>query len=206
VVLNKRERIIAFTTAGVLALLAVDRVAISPLFERRDRVDAEYDTATVQLQRADQLFANGPRMNARWHDMVQAGLKAEVTDAESQALHALHDWAADSGLSLMSLQPDKVERAKKGQTDFQTLTLRASGTGSMRSISRFLYRVQTATIPLRVTDVQISSRKEGTDDLMLTLAVSTLVQMPQATPAPGAPAGPRPSPSNTVALVGEGGR
>lgn len=188
-VLSKRERYIAFGTAGVLALLALDRVALSPLFARSQRVDDELSNTQVELERAQQLFANGPRMNQRWHSMVVAGLKSDVTESESQALRALHDWAQDAGLTLLSLQPDRVERARK-QQDFQQLTLRASGTGSMRAVSRFLWRVQTASIPLRVTDLQVGSRKEGTDDLTVTLAVSTLVLAEPARTAAAAVAAP----------------
>ena len=186
--LSQRERIIGLTTAGVLGFLALDRVALTPLLERRSQVSAAESTATVAHARAEQLVENAPRMNDRWNGMIAAGLKSEVTEAESQALRSLHDWAQDAGITLLSLQPDRVERtgAQKDES-FRQVTLRASGTGSMRSVSRFLYRVQTATIPMRVTDLQVNARKDGTDDLLVNLAVSTLVLAPEP-PKKAAPA------------------
>ena len=192
--LSKRERIISLVTGGVLGFLALDYVALSPLLDRRSRVEAAESTATVAHARAEQLIDNAPRMNARWKSMIDAGLKSEVTEAESQALRALHDWAQDAGLTLLSLQPDRVQRAggsgaqQQQDKSFQHVTLRASGTGSMRSVSRFLWRVQTAEIPLRVTDLQVNARKEGADDLLLNVAVSTLVLSPEAPKKPAQPA------------------
>jgi hypothetical protein len=178
-VLSQRERIIGFATAGVLGFLALDRVALTPLLERRAAASAAESTATVQLARAEQLIDNTPRMNDRWNGMIDAGLKSELTDSESQALGSILEWAQDSGVTLLSLQPDRVERSgvQKDKT-FRQVTIRASGTGSMRSVSRFLYRVQAASIPLRVTDLQVNARKDGTDDLLVNLAVSTLVLAP----------------------------
>jgi hypothetical protein len=125
-------------------------------------------------------------MNQRWREMIAAGMKPEVTESESQALRSLYDWAQSSGVSLQSLQPDRLERPLK-QKEFRQVNLRASGTGSMNAVSRFLWRVQTASIPMRVTSLDMNSRKEGVDDLSVTLTVSTLVYAPP--PATAAPAG-----------------
>lgn len=174
--LSQRERIIGFTCAGVLGFLALDKVALSPLLERRANLGVAESTAHVERARSEQVIETAPRQTDRWNGMIAAGLKSEVTEAESQAMRGLHDWANDAGITLMSLQPDRVERAAQKDAAFRQVTLRASGTGSMRSVGRFLHRVQTATIPIRVTDLQVNARKDGTDDLMVTLAVSTLVR------------------------------
>ena len=62
----------------------------------------------------------------------------------------------------------------------------------MASIAKFLWDVQTSKLPTRIVDVQISSRqgsKEGTDDLTVNVAISTLVrgQVPSTSPAAAAP-------------------
>src|SRR3712207_7371087 len=53
-------------------------------------------------------------------------------------------------------------------------SFRATANGRMDSISEFLWRIETAEIPLRINDMQINARKEGSDDLQLQLGVSTL--------------------------------
>ena len=180
-VASRRERVIGLVTAGVLALLALDRLVLTPLTDRREQLAAELVAAEAERQRADQVILNGKRANKRWDTMLAGGLKDGVPEAESQALHALGDWANDAGITLTSLKPQRVERREQ----FDIVTVRATANGSLRSIGQFLWRLQTADIPMRITDMQVSSRKEGTDDLSLQLGVSTLALAPEAPTAPG---------------------
>ena len=50
---------------------------------------------------------------------------------------------------------------------------------TMLSIANLLWSMETATIPVRVNDLQILPRKEGTNDLTLQLTVSTLCLLPE---------------------------
>ena len=180
-VLSRREQIIGLVTAGVLGLLALDHVALSPLLERRASADTDLRAAEGDALRADQLLQNAPRMLTRWKTMKDAGLKSDATESKSQAMRKLLEWERESGIEFTSLQPDRGDAGAMGSRkhkDFQQITIRASGTGSMRSVSRFLWQVQTAEIPMRITDLQIDARKPGSDDLMMTLSVSTLALAP----------------------------
>jgi hypothetical protein len=56
-------------------------------------------------------------------------------------------------------------------------------------VARLLWRVQTATIPIKVTELQISARKEGTDDLSFQVRTSTVYAPPRS--ARATPAGAR---------------
>ena len=58
--------------------------------------------------------------------MVTSGMKSDVSEAESQAMRALHDWAQDAGIKLTTLNPDRVEAMSK-QPEFQQVMLRAVG-------------------------------------------------------------------------------
>ena len=196
-VASRRERVIGLVTAGVLAVLALDRLMLSPLMERRTRLGDELAAAQSELQDADVRFTRGVRLNRDWNAMLTGGLRSDVPAAEGQALRAMEDWAAEASVKVRSMAPARVETQKH----FRVSTIRASVAGSMRTLGEFLWRVQTADIPMRVSDMQITSNKEGTDDLLLQLSVSTLSVAPEATPAPG---GARPGPSvASAAAAGE---
>lgn len=181
---TKRERIILLVTLAAVGLFVLNWFVIDPLFVRLDKAETDLSASTIKLQESRNYRDNAPRYERRWREMVAAGLKSDASESEAQALRALNGWALDSGLVLSTLQPDRAE-ASKQQKDFQQITLRVTGTGSMRAVSRFLWSVQTSSIPLHPADVQISSRKEGSDDLTLTLAVTTLALAP-ASPKPDA--------------------
>jgi hypothetical protein len=189
VALSKREKIIGFTTAGVIALLATDRFVIAPLLERRSELAVQLEIARGDDFNAAQLLAGDAKARRRWKDMRESGLKMSVTEAQSQAVRALNEWAREAGLAVSTLQPDAVPVSTK-QTDFTAVPMRLIGTGSMRSISKFLWSLQTSKVPMRVVACDLGSRggKDGVDDLALTLTVSTLCYNPPA-PKPGGATG-----------------
>jgi hypothetical protein len=192
VALSKREKIIGFTTAGVIALLATDHFVISPLLERKGDLDAQLIVAEGDQSNAKQLLNGDPAARRRWKEMREAGLKMSVTEAQSQAVRALNEWARESGVAVSTLQPDPVPVSTK-HTDFTPVPMRLIGTGSMRAISKFLWNLQTAKIPMRVVTFDLGSRggKDGVDDLAVTLTVSTLCYNP-----------PAPKPASTPAAAG----
>jgi hypothetical protein len=111
-------------------------------------------------------------------------MKSDPVEAESQVSHAIYTWAQEAGLTLTLVKPERVmEKTKLPEIVFQ-----ATGTGTMSSIARLLWQVQTATIPVKVNDVSVSARKEGTDDLAVVLHISTIYAPAQAQPAEAATA------------------
>jgi hypothetical protein len=73
----------------------------------------------------------------------------------------------------------------------------------MRQVGQFLWQVQTSAIPVRISDMSISTRKENTDDLELALGISTIYLSPDGAkdnPVPPTPAG------TTGQAGGQGGR
>ena len=102
--------------------------------------------------------------------MLTGSLKRDPGEAESQILHALRDWSEQTDLNLSSIRPERSTE----RTDVPEITFHISGSGSMNSISRFVWCLETAEIPIKVKVLSLGSRKEGIDDLSLQLRFSTL--------------------------------
>ncbi len=181
-VLSRRERYVLIATAAVVAVLALDRLAVSPLLARRAKTGAERDRLVSERDRANVLLARREQLAPRWRQMEATGLKSDAGEAESQILHAIRDWAEEAGVSLSLLKPDRLaEKSRLPEIAFQ-----ASGTGKMGSVARLLWRVQTATIPIKVTEIQLSARKEGVDDLSFQMRISTLYAPSRTAQVPAA--------------------
>ena len=180
-ILNKREKIIAYATGAAIGLFLLDYVAISPLMAHRDDVVTRLTQARAEANTTEQVIDRGKVMTKRWKEMTQAGLGTDTSTAEAQALHALNNWADDAGLAITSMKPERTERVKQ----LNQITIRATAQGNQRSVGRFLYAIQTAGIPMRVTDLQMAARKEGLDEMTLTLGVSTIAVAPPEKPKPG---------------------
>lgn len=169
-VVSRRERYIAIAAGAVLALFVLDQWIITPLMQRQADLDLRLSRAQQELERAENLFSNQRRISRKWTEMVRAGLDRDASDAESQLLHNVRDWAADAGFTLASLRPERSEKVN----DFRTATVRATGSGSMEQVGRFLYRLHVTGMPVRVTDMQLTTRREGVDDLALQVGIATV--------------------------------
>lgn len=172
--LNKRERYVAIAAGAVLGLLAVDQLFLSPLLSRLSAATASVDALSREKRDADGLIQNEQRARTRWKEIAADTLKSDSSAAEGQLLNNVREWARSADLSLNSIKPERSER----QQGFEKITLRAVGNGSMHQIGRFLHSVQTSNVPVRISDFQINTRKEGTDELSLQVGLSTIFQLP----------------------------
>ena len=182
-VLSKRERWIAILAGSVLGLLIVHYVIVGPLWERASQLKLRIAEANDQREKDNKLIDTSKRAEKYWTEMSNRRLPRDSADAE-RMLNNISEWAQESGVSLSSFKAERTEREK----DFYKRTFRATGSGSMSQVGRFLYRVQTSTGAARISDIQLSSRKEGTDDLSLSVGVATIYPVPdnEKGRAPGA--------------------
>ena len=169
-VLTKRERYVGIITIAVLAILVLDQFIISPSVRRMDQLDADIALAGQELLNAQQLFNSSRRANREWKEIAGDEIHHGGGDPESRVLNSVRQWAQDEGMRLPSVIPQPAQQEK----GFNKIVFRATGSGSMSQIGRFLYRVQTASMPVRITDLQINSTKEGTDDLSVTFGIATI--------------------------------
>jgi Tfp pilus assembly protein PilO len=178
---SKRERIILIATLVVLGALALDWFALTPLLERIDEVETQRNLLLNRMTKAETVLNRRRVLAPRWRRMVAGSLKNDPGEAESQVLHAIGAWAERAGLNLTSVRPDRSAE----ETPLPEIDFRAAGTGSMSAVSRFLHGMQTGDIPVRVKNLQLSSRKEGTDSLSLQVTFSTLYVPPDPASASG---------------------
>lgn len=177
-VLTKRERYVFLATAAVVVLLGADRLVLSPLLSQRAQSRRQLESRQEQLTAAQRLLDSNRQLQPRWKAM-QPTLKAGPAEAESQILHAVRNAAQESGLEMTLVRPERLtETGRMPQFTFQ-----AVGTGSMARVSRFLWNLQMTEVPVRVTELQISSRREGADDLSVEVRFSTLCRAMSARPA-----------------------
>jgi len=185
-VLSKRERYIVAATLIVLAILVLDRLVLIPAQDRKATIEEQTQQALTEPERARVLFARRKKRGPRWRGILDAGLKSGPAETESRVLHAVRDWSQEAHLSLSSLRPERM--TDKGE--LREVTFRASGTGPMSAVAGFLWRLENASFPIRVTELQLGTRKEGTDDLSLQLRISALCQALDAETPAHASAGP----------------
>lgn len=169
---TKNERTLIIITAAAAVLFLGDRYVAEPYLATREQLRTDIETARDQERKDRKIAADARRANRRWAEMTRSGLRSEPQAAESQMLQAIQDWASSSGITLTGIKPDRTETDKQ----FRRIVFRVAATGNMSSFTRFLWRIQNTTaVPARVVDISVTSKKEGADDLNVSLGISTLL-------------------------------
>jgi hypothetical protein len=177
VVLSKRERNIGIFSAIAIAILILNFAIINPLMSDKDDIDKQIVQANATLNEKQTILTRSKKDGPRWTEISRSGLLKDSSGAESQVLNAVSAWARDAQLDPRpSLKTDRTEKYGKY---FYKLTIRTTAVGNMSQISRFLYRFETSNIPVRINDLTLASRKDGQDDLSLSMTISTIYLAPE---------------------------
>jgi Type II secretion system (T2SS), protein M subtype b len=180
VALSKREKNIGIGVIGAVALWGLIDLVIEPYFDQLSAISEQQASARQEISDADHLFDRQKQLQKVWQDIRQGGLKSDATQAESESHHALLDWAQAADVNIVSLKPERPMQEGK----FQVINFNVSATGSMASCARLVWALETAKIPMRIDELQMGTRREGTDDLTLRFSLSTIC-MPPDTKASG---------------------
>lgn len=168
--ISGREKALLFGSMAVVTLLLLDQYALTPLLEHQDAMQTQRDRILADIKRDQKLFAERKNLVPKWNSIISTGLKHDPDEAEGQLLHALRDWAKECGLTFTSIKPERPE----SKAELREIQISASGTASMESVSKFVWKLQSASFPLKITAMQLGSRNDSSSDLALQVKISTL--------------------------------
>ncbi len=193
-VLSVRERYVAIAAAVVVGVAALYWVVIGPLLDRRDEAQTRLSALRSRLQRAQDLEDLSKRLSPRWQDMVKTGLHSDVDAAEGQVLKTMAAWQTAERIELQQ-KPERIADSKSRLPQVSIQFTTGTKNAGIEAIRNLLWRVQTASIPIKVTDLSVTSAEEGSDKLRFTMHVSTIYTPGQAGPTTAVAGAARPSPS-----------
>lgn len=169
-VLSKREKNIAIITSAIILLFVLDRYVWSPVMDARARVQTEKQSLTTRMQQADRIFKKRSLLASRWNEMKEGGLDSDPSAIESRVLNAIRQWSESCGLPISTVKPDR----DKGEGELRQIMFNLALTGDMAAVGRFLWEVENCSLPLRITEFQLSSRGGDASDLSLQIKLSAL--------------------------------
>jgi type II secretory pathway component PulM len=158
-ILSKRERMIAMTVTIVVALFLLDSYVVRPVLASRANLIEEVQRKSRAKAVDDRLLARHPELLRRWQEMRATGLASDPTTVGRQLQDAVRSWAGQSGLNItdMVLSPTP----QKDQ-EFMKLSLKVTGSGNIEAVTRFLYQMQRAAVPVRVGELSIQGPRDAT--------------------------------------------
>ena len=179
--ISKRERYIIIFTALAVIILLGDKALVSPFLERRDNEAASLESLTTKVDSSQRLLLREQTIHESWSQMQAQGLGDSAPTAENRLIQAFQKWSDDAGLKNVTTVPARPRL----RTALQQVTLQVTAAGPLNAITKFLWNVESAPIPVRVQQLTLNTRKEGADDLTLSVTLSTIYQ-PAPSPTPEA--------------------
>jgi hypothetical protein len=166
-----RQKWLLGIAGGAVVLFILNQVVISPLSGLWEDHSTEIAHLNTTLAEGRSLIAQGPRLQRDWTDMQAATLPRDPAKSEHDVLEQFETWSRSSGVELGSIKP----QMKHGDTDnYSLLECRLDATGSLGSLSQFLFDLEKAPLALRVESVEFLSRDDSGDKLTLSLTITGL--------------------------------
>ncbi len=170
---NRQHLLLIIAAIGV-ALLAGDRLVLSPLVKAWQDRTTRLAKLSRDIDQGRQLLLSERSVRDRWDSMRTNTLPEDVSIAEGGVLKAFDRWSRESRISITSVKP----QWKRNAEDHVTLECRVDAFGSLSTLARFLYEVERDPLALRVDLVEITSRDSEGAQLTLGLQVSGLLLNP----------------------------
>jgi len=176
--LSKRERIIAIVAVAAVGFLVLNKFLIGPIADRVNQLETRKQQLLVELNEAQNLFQRRRLLEKEWKMVLADGLQNEV-EAESKIARAIDGWSREAMLTLSSVKPDRAA-SDKGLAE---ITFVVAGTGTLEAVAQFLWRVETAPLPIKVKDMQLGSSNESGQSMSVQLRLSAVCLGTQQKPS-----------------------
>ena len=103
--------------------------------------------------------------------MIKESQTLDLSAVEYDLLNSVNNWAGSSRLTVTSLRPRWITE----EEGCKKLEIRVSSTGTMESIARFLYELEVDAQPLKVEDLELSTKDDKSTTLNCDVRLTRLV-------------------------------
>ena len=173
--INNRQRTLVILAALGLGLLLGDRLILTPLTSAWKGRSKQISQLKKTIEDGKNLLQREQPIRQRWLNMKSNTLPSNVSIAESKMMNAFDRWARESKVTVHSIRP----QWKPTDEDYMTFDCQADATGSLDSLSRFLYEIEKDPLGIKFEGMEISSRDANGQQLSLTLQLSGLLLQQQ---------------------------
>ena len=173
--IENRQQALAILAITAVAILAGDRFIVSPLvhaWKARAERTAELRT---RIQEGELLLDRESVLQQRWARMKTNTLPEDPSVAQDIVSKAFYRWCDESRVTLTGLTP----YLREPDEDYSTMEYRATVSGTLPALTRFLHEIEKDPLALRVESVKIESRDDNGQQIAVSLQLSGLLLKPK---------------------------
>jgi hypothetical protein len=165
-----RQRWLVIIAGAAVALLILDRIVYTPLTETWQAHRTEIARLQKSVADGRSTIARAAQIERVWAEMQANALPKDPAQAEQDVISAVDRWGRANNIELSSIRP----QWKRGTDRYSLLECRVDATGTMPTLSRFIYELERSPLALRVDSVELTARDDYGQKLSLGLIVSGL--------------------------------
>ena len=167
---ENRQQFLIVLTAVVVALWLGDMIVFEPLGKLWTARSAQITNLSKQVKDGNGLIKREAGIRSRWSDMRTNALPADTSLAAQQVIKALDNWSHASGAEVTSIMP----QWKNDSTNYMTFNCRVEASGTMGTLSQFIYNIEKGPMALKLDSVELSAHNDTGQQLTLGLQISGL--------------------------------
>jgi len=174
---NRQQFLLALTLAAAALYIGVNFICV-PLSHAWSARSAQIRQLRAKVSEGKQLIRRESVIRGRWGEMSSNSLPNNTSLAEQQVLRAFDNWARDTSADISSIMP----QWKNDSTNYVTLNCRVEASGSLGTLSRFIYDIEKGPAALRLDSVELSAHDPTGQQLTLGLQISGLALLQPTKP------------------------
>jgi Tfp pilus assembly protein PilO len=168
--IENRQKLLMIMAAAAVGLLIADNLLIEPAIKWWSARSKEITELRADVKRGKSQIAREQVIRGEWDHMRSNTLPSKSAAAEQQVISAFDQWSRNSGVEITGIMP----QWKNDTDDYQTLNCRVEVSGTLSTLSQFLYYVEKGPMALKLDSMELGARDSGGQQLTLGLQVSGL--------------------------------
>ena len=174
--IKSRQQILMVGAIAVLGLFAADKLVFDPLTAVWKAKAKRIQQLRTQITQGQRLLQREGYIRGRWAQMERNTLTNNTSAAEQQLFGAIDSWRQDSRVVINGATPQWRHEAD----DYMTYQCRMDASGTLPTLSKFLYDIEKDPMALKLDSIEISARDKEGQQLVLALQISGLVLTPSS--------------------------
>lgn len=170
-ILNKREKIILWLTAGVIAFSIIFKFFIMPVLTKNDDLNKEIKLTQAKLKRSLRLLKQKDYIKSKYSKFLPLdNVSGEPQDSSVGLLSELERLSKNANIRIIEIRPETAKKSGLYKEIF--VDLRAEG--AMSGYLKFIYDIERSPLLLKIKKFQLSA-KPNTPFLEANLSLSQLL-------------------------------
>jgi hypothetical protein len=174
---NRQQFLIVLVAVGA-ALLIGNSLIYEPMAKLWTARSKQIAGLIQQVKDGNSLIKREATLRSRWSDMTANSLPSNKSLTENQVVTAFTTWSRSSGADINTI----MTQWKNDSTNYMTFNCRLEASGTMATLSQFLYQVEKGPMALKLDSVELSAHDNIGQQLTLGLQVSGLALLQPTKP------------------------